>query len=41
MDGIRLYGDGIGGARDTRKKVDAVSRAIALRVSSEPRRSWN
>ena len=33
MDGIRLYGDGIGRARDTHRTIDAVSRAVALRVS--------
>ena len=34
MDGIRLYGDEIRGAGvcgDTRKKVDAASRDVALR----------
>ena len=44
MDGIRLYGDEIRGAGvcgDTRKKVDAASRDVALRVLSEPRRSRN
>lgn len=36
MDGIRL-----GVCGDTRKKVDAASRDVALKVSSEPRRSRN